>query len=60
MKYLNMACSNFGDRGGTNLQSRLLMGCIGSLASGPGHSSHRRDVTSPSSLLLRITAAMDG
>jgi hypothetical protein len=40
MKFFNMACPNFGERGETNLQSRLFMGYIGSLASGPDNSSH--------------------
>jgi hypothetical protein len=48
-----MACLNFGEQGGTNLQSRLFIGYVGSLASRPGHSSHEQEVTSLSLLLLR-------
>jgi hypothetical protein len=53
MKLFNMACPDFGEQGGTNFQSRLLMGCVGSLVSRPDHSRHRREVMSLSPLLLR-------
>jgi hypothetical protein len=43
----------FDERGGTNLQSRLLMGYVGSLAIGVGYSSHGQEVTSLRLLLLR-------
>jgi hypothetical protein len=53
MKLFNMACPNFSERGGTNFQSRLLMGCVGSLVSRPDHSRHGREVMSLRPLLLR-------
>jgi hypothetical protein len=40
VKLFNMSCPNFGERDRTNLQLRLLMGYVGSVASGPDHNSH--------------------
>jgi hypothetical protein len=53
IKLFNMTCLNFDEQGGANLQSRLLMGYVGPLASGLHHSSHGQEVTSLIPLLLR-------
>jgi hypothetical protein len=53
MKLFNMACHNFGERGGTNLNSRLLEGYVGSLVGGPSNSSHGQQVKSLIPMLLR-------
>jgi hypothetical protein len=48
-----MTCLNFDEQGGTNLQSRLLMGYVRPLASGLHQSSYGQEVTSLIPLLLR-------
>jgi hypothetical protein len=53
MKLFNMDWPNFGKRGMTNLQSRLLKDYVESLAREPDHSSHEQEVMSLSLLLLR-------